>query len=276
MSFIDDSAAIGVFDSGVGGLTVVQALKQKLVHESFIYFGDTARLPYGNKSPATILRYSIENSQFLIKKKIKILVVACHTASAFSIHELRKSLNIPVVDVIDAGIQAALKQSENKQICVIGTKGTINSAVYQTKIKAMEPSAEILAIPCPLFVPLVEENFYNHPAARLVIREYLAPLQNTKTDTLLLGCTHYPLLKQLIQNEVGPHIHIVDSSQTCVEMLEKELLVHQLKSKQNMIPTTRYFVSDDAGKFRQLAQEFLGEPIGDVEVVNQACGEGER
>jgi glutamate racemase len=256
--------AIGLFDSGLGGLTVLRALKSTLPHENFIYFGDTARVPYGGKSRDTVLRYSMENARFLLDKDIKLLIVACNTATAYALGELQKAMHIPVIGVIEAGADAAVQASKSKKIAILGTRGTITSSVYQKEILKRDPSIQVEAISCPLFVPLVEERFTNHPAARLIVQEYLSPLQNKGVDTILLGCTHYPLLKELIQQEAGEEIVIVDSAVTCAQLAATTL--HRLR----LVASERlgdccYHVSDDPAWFKPLAEEFLGEPVIHVE-----------
>lgn len=259
--------SIGMFDSGLGGLTVMQQLIRVLPHENVIYFGDTARLPYGAKSPETIVRYSIENAIFLIQKNIKILIIACNTASAHALESLQQIFNIPVIGVIEPGAESAVKATKTGRIGVLGTKGTISSMSYQKAILQLAPKAEVFPIACPLFVPLVEENYVDHPATRLMVQEYLKPLKEYHIDTLLLGCTHYPLLKDLIRNEIGKEITIVDSATSCAEkvlsMLSKEGLQKTGKTQANY----RYFVSDDPKKFQILGSSFLGWPIHHVESV---------
>lgn len=259
--------SIGLFDSGVGGLTVMQSVKQALPGESLIYFGDTARIPYGDKSRDTIIRYSIENSIFLMEQNIKMLIVACNTASAYALDKLRKIFNLPVIGTIEPGAQKAAHVTRNQRIAVLGTKGTINSGMYQKAILRLLPEAEIVAVACPLFVPLIEEKFIYSPAVRLIVQEYLKPLRDQNIDTILLGCTHYPLIKTLIQEEVGSDVVIVDSASTCAEwvaaLLEKYCL-HNISGEQAVYS---YFVSDDPHKFQHVGADFLGGPIGHVECV---------
>lgn len=258
-------SAIGVFDSGIGGLTVMRQMMRAMPYERFIYFGDTARVPYGEKSRETVVRYSIENAIFLMEKNIKMLVVACNTASAYSLDKLRQIFNIPVVGVVEPGVEAVLAQTRNNRIAVLGTKGTIKSGIYQREITARLPQAHVISIPCPLFVPLVEERLIDHPATRLLIKEYLAPLQAEQIDTLLLACTHYPLLAPLIQSEVGDRITIVDSATTCAEQVAR-----MCASSAGSVPSpaaASFFVSDDPEKFRSIGQDFLGMTIPNVELV---------
>jgi glutamate racemase len=259
--------AIGIFDSGVGGLTVMKEIVELLPHENIVYFGDTARLPYGEKSPETIIRYSIENAKFLHECDIKVLVIACNTASAYAIENVRQFVNIPVIGVIEPGAAKAVEVTKLNRIAVLGTKATIKSGVYQKEIEKRLPGCFVLAKPCPLFVPLVEENFILHPVTEMVVKEYLLEVRDAGIDTLLLGCTHYPLLKEIIQMEVGNAITIVDSASLCAENLKTILLNHDL-SNTSVTSAHRYFVSDDPEKFMHLGSQFLGTPLQNVLLVN--------
>lgn len=264
--------SIGIFDSGIGGLTVMQQIKKELPGESLIYFGDTARVPYGGKSPETIIRYSIENAIFLMEQNIKILINACNTSTAYSLEKLQLIFNIPVVGVIEPGAEAAVKKTGNGRIAVLGTKATINSGMYQKAIQQMMPDAFVASIACPLFVPLVEEQFASHHATKLIIKEYLAPLSHLDIDTVLLGCTHYPLLRKLIQDEMGPHVNIVDSASTCAKKVSELLNAHDLNAPLNHSdnsPMQKYFVSDDPVKFKQLAEKLLNESLTYVEGISR-------
>lgn len=253
--------AIGLFDSGVGGLTVLNALQKKLPNESFIYFGDTARVPYGNKAAQTVQRYSLENAAFLEQKEIKFLVVACNTASAFAIDHLQAACQIPVLGVIEAGVQGVVQLAKKQRIAVLGTQGTIASKVYEQKIKHYLPKAKVLSIACPLLVPLVEENFLSHPATRLIVQEYLKPLTAFNADALILGCTHYPLLASLIQQEVGPAVQIIDSATCCADLVANRLTQLDLhRSHLGRVQRT-YYVTDDCEKFCKLACVVLGDSL---------------
>lgn len=255
---------IGMFDSGIGGLTVMNQIARTLPHEHLIYFGDTARLPYGAKSPETIIRYSIENGIFLIRQKIKILVVACNTASSHALENLQQIFSVPVIGMIEPGAKMAVESSKNKRIAVLGTKGTIQSQAYQKAILQFEPKAEIFPVACPLFVPLVEEGWLDHQAAQLVVKEYLKPLKESKIDTLLLGCTHYPLLHDLIRREVGEEITIIDSAIACANAVKNQLSEKKLGSRKQEKPKYSFYVSDDPCKFQSLGSSFLGMPIENV------------
>lgn len=257
--------AIGLFDSGVGGLTVLRQLIQRLPNEHFIYLGDTARVPYGNRSPETIVRYSIEGAKWLLKKNIKLLVIACNTISALALPALRQLFDIPIIGVIEAGAEKAVAVTQSQRIALLATRATIGSGTYQTAIHRLAPWATISPIACPLFVPLVEEQWLDHPATRLVIKEYLRPLRARQVDTVLLGCTHYPLLQQLIQEEVG-NATLVDSASTCADHVQELLQSHQLAAL-NGTGKRHYYVTDDPEKFCQLGEYFLGHPLDFIERI---------
>lgn len=261
------SNPIGMFDSGIGGLTVLRQMMHLLPDERILYFGDTGRMPYGDKSNETVLRYAIENTSFLLDKGIKLLVVACSTASAHAMNKLRNLFDIPMVDVVEAGIERVVAVTKNQKIAILGTKGTIFSGVYQNEISKRLPEAQVTPIACPLLAPLVEENFAHHPAARLIVQEYLLPLKNSSIDTLLLACTHYPLLMPLIQDEL-PGVNIIDPAACCATMAASLLYRINLKADVAAFePMHRFYVSDDPQKFGRLASNFLGTPILDVEHI---------
>lgn len=258
--------SIGIFDSGVGGLTVMQQVVRLLPHESVVYFGDTARVPYGSKSRETIQRYSIENTIFLMEQNIKLLIVACNTASAYAAEKLKQVFNIPIVGVIVPAAERAVQVTKNGNIAILGTKGTVLSGVYQKEILQRMPKANITAIACPLWVPLVEELFIAHPATKAIVKEYLKPLHNQNIDTVVLGCTHYPLLRPLIEEELGSKVTIVDPAIICAETVS-HLLQNLKLHTQRQGSQHKYFVSDDPEKFRSLGRDFLGMPLTDVEAL---------
>lgn len=255
---------IGMFDSGLGGLTVMKKLIQSLPKEQIVYFGDTARLPYGDKSQEAIIQYSIENALFLLEHKIKALVVACNTASAYAIDKLQQMFNIPVIGVIEPGVEKAVQTTRNQRIAVLGTKGTIRSEIYQKEIIKRMPDAVVIPIACPLFVPLVEEGFATHPAARLIAAEYLQPLLTKNVDTVLLGCTHYPILKELISEILGESVQFVDSASACTEKIISLLHENQWEAPPGRCISHRFYASDDPAKFQMLGKLFLGADIDDV------------
>jgi glutamate racemase len=256
---------LGIFDSGIGGLTVLRKVLDELPCEDIIYLGDTARLPYGDKSPNAIIRYSLQNAGFLNAHNIKLLVVACNTASAYAVQYLREKYFVPIIDVIEPAVDWAVKHTTTKKIAILGTRATINSGVYNCKIKQILPDAEVTSLACPLFVPLVEEDFLSHPATELVIREYMQPILKKQIDTVILGCTHYPMLLPAIQKVLGPEIHIIDSASVCAKKvvfeLEKQKLTRNLLQKGKR----KYYASDDTEKFRRLGENFLGIPIDSVD-----------
>lgn len=256
--------SIGIFDSGFGGLTVMNAIRQVLPHENIIYFGDTARIPYGTKSGETILRYSIENASFLISQGIKVLVVACHTACSFALEELQKRFSIPILGVIQPSIEKVTQISLEGKIAILGTRATISSGVYQNQLRALIPHAEISAIACPLFVPLIEEGYLGHSLTELAIQEHLRPLKSKQIDTILLGCTHYPLLREYIQKELGLHVNLIDPSLNCAEALKRLLSQQNLLNPNPSPPHYQFFVSDDPEKFRLIGKTFLDHPIEHV------------
>jgi glutamate racemase len=248
---------IGVFDSGFGGLTVLKELQKALPHEQFIYFGDTARLPYGTKSRETIIRYTTQNCSFLEGQGVKMIVIACNTATSMALDSV--SLSIPVIGVIDP----VIKLIASKRIGILGTRATISSGVYQQKIHALIPDAEITAIPAPLLVSLVEEGFIDHPMTHLAIHEYIQPLLLAKVDTVILACTHFPLLKDLIERALGPSIQVIDPALATAKAVTQKLLeLNQLSDEKpgNSI----YYVTDDQDKFQRLGPQFLGLPIPQV------------
>jgi glutamate racemase len=258
-------APIGIFDSGFGGLTVMRAIRSLLPHENIIYFGDTAHLPYGTKSGEAILRYSIENASFLIRQGVKVLVVACSTASCFAIPQLEKQFKIPVIGMISPAVAKLAQNSSFNKIAILGTRATISSGTYQTQLQTHIPHAEVTGIPCQLLVQLVEEGYIEHPLSEMALQEYLRPLKSKQVDAILLGCTHFPLLAEQIRKEVGAGITLVDPAIECAEALKDLLLKQNLLNLNTSHPHYRFFVSDDPEKFRLLGKNFLNYPIQHVE-----------
>jgi glutamate racemase len=261
-----NKAPLGVFDSGIGGLTVARALFERLPHESVIYFGDTARVPYGPKSPDTVRRYSAEILAFLLQRGVKAVVVACNTSTAHALSYLQERSSVPVVGVIEPGARAAVAATKTGTIGVIGTAGTVASGAYERAIKALRPDARVHSQPCPLFVPLVEEGWFEHPAAELIAREYLEPLRRANVDVLVLGCTHYPLLKPLLARVMGPDVKLVDSAEETATAVAGELQRLDLLANGGS-HDHRFVVSDDEARFRKVGVLFLGEKLKQVEVV---------
>ncbi len=263
-----DPRPVGIFDSGVGGLTVTGAIFHALPKESTLYFGDTARVPYGPKSPETVRRYSLEILHWLVGQGVKLVTVACNTSTAHALEALKAESPVPVVGVIEPGARAAVGASKTGRIGVIGTAGTIASGAYTRAIQALRPDARVEAQACPLFVPLVEEGWFDHPATELVAREYLAPLIAAQVDVVVLGCTHYPLLKPLLARVLGPGVTLVDSAEETARAVAKVLGEQGLAEPQGAPLTHRFAVSDDPARFQAVGSRFLGERLSGVEVVS--------
>lgn len=259
---------VGIFDSGFGGLTVMKAIRELLPHENIVYFGDTARLPYGTKSRETILRYSLENASFLMNQGIKALVVACHTACSFAFEELQKRLPIPVIGVTIPAVEHALSLSRSGQIGVLGTKGTIASGTYQQLLQKIAPKTEVSGIACQLLVHLVEEGFIDHAITQNAIEQYLSPLQKSSVDTVILGCTHFPLLEMQIKKALNPDVQVIDPAHYCARSLKQTLQDCSLLNPQTTLPHYQFFVSDDPEKFRLMGKAFLGYPLENVQLVS--------
>ncbi|QOX79780.1 glutamate racemase [Trichlorobacter lovleyi] len=260
--------AIGIFDSGVGGLTVLRELTKALPQEDTIYFGDTARVPYGTKSPDTVIRYSQEIASFLIKRDIKLLVVACNTASAVALPTLRRSLPVPVVGVIEPGAKRAAEVTRSGVVGVIGTSGTIRSSAYSRAIKRLNPDISVLAKPCPLFVPLAEEGWIDNDVTRMTARLYLEELREARVDTLVLGCTHYPLLKKIIAEVMGPDVTLVDSAEETARTVAAILQEKNLLRPPAELGNHHYYVTDVPAGFIRVGNRFLGGKLGDVYQVS--------
>jgi glutamate racemase len=260
--------AVGIFDSGVGGLTVLRELIRVLPQEDTIYFGDTARVPYGTKSPETVTRYAHEITSFLIRRDIKLLVVACNTASAVALASLKRHFPIPVVGVIEPGARRAVEVTRSGRIGVIGTSGTIRSSAYTRAIKRLRPTAEVLTKACPLFVPLAEEGWTDNQVARLTAQSYLQELKDADIDTLVLGCTHYPLLKPVIAEIMGAGVTLVDSAEETARTVAEILCQKKLLRPESETGNHHYYVSDIPAGFIRVGNRFLGGRLGDVYQVN--------
>lgn len=268
MSITNKQKPIGVFDSGIGGLTVVKRLASTLLNENIIYFGDTARVPYGSKSNSTVIEYSIQNTKFLLQKNIKALVVACNTASSIAIPDLKKMFDIPIIGMIEPGSRMALSKTHNKKIGVIGTRATIGNLAYSKEIKRMNNKAEVFEKPCPLFVPLAEEGWIKHRATYEIAEEYLKELREEEIDTLVLGCTHYPILSEVIQKVIGSKVYLIDSGVASSELIKMELEKFDLLSDSKTTGSQEYYVSDIQAKFKEVAELFLGREIEHVHKVD--------
>lgn len=268
MKQTDSRAPIGVFDSGVGGLTVLRAIRQRLPREATVYLGDTARVPYGPKSPVTVRRYTDQAVEFLLARGVKAIVIACNTATAHAYPALRDSVAIPVVGVVEPGARAAAEHSTRGVIGVIGTQGTVDSRTYDKAILEARPDAVVHSAACGLFVGLAEEGWTRGDVARLTAEEYLAPLLARGIDSLVLGCTHYPLLKPLIQQVVSSEVKLVDSAEATADALAERLADEGLASDGKPPGKAEYFVTDDALRFHVIANRFLGAPIDHLERIS--------
>jgi glutamate racemase len=258
---------IGIFDSGVGGLTVYKAIKRLLPQENIIYLGDTARIPYGTRSPVTVQRYAQQDAAFLVNQGVKLLVVACNTISSVALPNLQAQFALPIWGVIEPGARRAAVTTRVGRIGVIATEATIESNAYYNAIRAINPELVVISQACPLFVALAEEGWQQHPATQLIAQEYLAPLQAAQVDTLVLGCTHYPILRTIVQNIMGPTVTLIDSGE-CVAM-EISQQIHQ-PPPNLAAPCThdQFFVTDSGRRFRRIAELFLGAPIENLSAVD--------
>jgi len=260
--------AIGIFDSGIGGLTVVKQLIRFLPQEDLIYFGDTARLPYGTKSEKLIRQYAMEDAAFLLQYGIKMLVVGCNSASATALDLLQDKLSIPVTGVIEPGVTAAVNISQKKRIGVIGTTATISSKAYDKKIFASDKKIEVFGQPCPILVPLVEEGWLDENITRLTIQKYLEPLLEEDIDVIILGCTHFPVIKNLIQDVVGNTVTLIDSGEETAKRVRETLLNLDILNEKPNKGNLKVYVSDIPGKFSEIGTRFLGKPVVNAERVD--------
>lgn len=256
---------IGVFDSGVGGLTVIQALRRRMPEESFLYFGDTAHVPYGTKSKEAVTRFSLAIGRYFAGRGIKMLVVACNTASALALPEIRKALRIPVIGVIQPGVRAAAAATRNKIVGVIATEATIRSQAYPKALLDFDPKIRVVGIACPLFVPLVEEGWWSHSVTRTVAQEYLRPIRRAKADTLILGCTHYPLIKPALRREAGNGVKLIDSASEVAREVDAWRRAYGL-GRRGRKQSMEFIVSDGPDRFLKLARKFLGLRVSSVGV----------
>ncbi len=262
-----DPRPLGVFDSGIGGLTVVRELLRQLPDEELIYFGDMARVPYGNKSAEAVTRFSREIAAFLLKRDIKALVVACNTASALALPALERELPVPVIGVIDSGARAAVARTRSGRVGVIGTASTVRSGAYTAAVRALRPDVEVVERACPLFVPLVEEGWIDHPVTRQVAHEYLAPLEDHRLDTVVLGCTHYPLLEGVLHAELGEGVALIDSGRETAAAVRDLLVARGMAAPPGRVPHHAVYLSDQPAAFIATAERFLGRALPPVEVV---------
>ncbi len=262
-----DSRPIGVFDSGLGGLTVAKAIKAKLPNENIVYLGDTARVPYGNKSTLLVTDYATQITNFLLEENAKLIVVACNTASALALPALQSEFQVQILGVILPGSKAAVHATRNKHVGVIGTIATINSNAYSQALNEIDSSIQITAQACPLFVPLVEEGWLNGPVPSEVTASYLKSINVANVDTLILGCTHYPLLKPMIQEHVNDNTVLIDSAETVAEEASTILLEKKMMADSNNKGLLKCFVTDFPVQFESIAERFLGYSLDNVRTV---------
>ena len=264
----DQSSPIAVFDSGLGGLTVMSAIARALPDEDIIYFGDTARVPYGIKSAPTIVRFSEQNIRFLCRQDPKLVVVACNTASAAALPHLRRVFPLPIIGVVEPGARAAVAATRNRRVAVIGTEATIKSRAYLRSIKRLDPSVAVMDRACPLFVPLVEEGRKpDDPVVELVAKDYLRPIREFGADTLVLGCTHYPLLKDAFRVVLGDGVRIVDSAEETAKVTAERLAELGLRRRGAATPVYRFFVTDNPLRFASVGSRIMGGIVENVELV---------
>ncbi len=258
---------IGVFDSGIGGLTVVKRLASTLPRENIVYFGDTARVPYGSKSNATVIEYAIQDAKFLMNKNVKAIVVACNTVSSVALNELSKNFNVPIIGMIEPGAGFAVKHTKNGKIGVIGTRATVNNKAYSREIKKHNSEVEVFEKACPLFVPLAEEGWIKKKATYEIAEDYLRELRELGIDTLVLGCTHYPILADVIQEVIGVDVTLVDSGIASAEVVRNELNRVGFETNSNVPGHHDFFVSDIPVTFKEVAELFLGMPVNNIHKV---------
>lgn len=262
---------VGIFDSGVGGLSVVKEVQRLLPGEDIIYFGDTARLPYGTKSKETIVRFSREIVRFLLQFRVKLIVVACHTASSFSLPTLRREGNVPILGVVESGAEEALCVTQTGRIGILGTRATISSESYAREIKKRNPKVKVFSQPCPLFVPLVEEGHLRDALAYRVAEKYLLPLRQRHIDTVILGCTHYPLLRHVIAEVLGKKTTLVDSSRETAQQVKRILAKKGMTASNGRTGSAQFYVSDEPHRFSKVGGLFLRNCLRRVRKVSLPC-----
>lgn len=261
--------AIGVFDSGLGGLTVVKELMKLMPDEDIVYFGDTARVPYGTKSSESIVRFSVDNANVLISKKVKMIVVACNSSSSYALDILREKFDVPIVGVIEPGAQKAMRITKNKKVGVIATSATVSSGKYENALISIDPSIKVVSIACPMFVPLVEEGWADQKVTKDVAEIYFEELKRKNVDAMILGCTHYPLLKKVISRVMGKKVALVDSAQEVAQEVEKILDQNNNRRRSKKKASLRIFVSDKPQSFMRIAKSFLGCHIDEISCLEK-------
>ena len=265
---MSDPRAIGVFDSGIGGLTVVHELFKILPNERIVYFGDTARVPYGTKSPKVVERFALEDIFFLLQQDVKLIIAACHTVSSVALDQIVQAMHLPILGVVDPGVKAALKITENHKIGIIGTRATVLSRAYDKKLKAKNEQVTVVSRACPLFVPMAEEGWLDGPIVQNIARTYLDPIRAEGVDTLILGCTHYPLLKPVIGEVMGESIKIIDSAEETAKLVAYRLNVLKKNNPTNQIPKHAFFVSDIPHQFREIGERFLQTSLDNLTQID--------
>lgn len=259
---------IGVFDSGVGGLTVVKEMLGTVPNEHIVYFGDTARVPYGTKSARVVREFAVQDTLILMKYDVKMIVVACHTATSMAMDLLTERFDLPIIGVVEPGIKAGLKATKNERIGVIGTRSTISSGTYPKLLKKADPQVEVFPQACPLFVPLAEEGWLDHEVTKQVAHIYLDAMSDNQVDTVILGCTHYPLLKPLLNEVLGPSITLIDSAEETAKAVYAMLRQNALQADCEQKAVYHYLVSDIPYQFRQIGERFLGRRLESLTQVD--------
>lgn len=262
-----DNRPIGIFDSGIGGLTVMKEIAEQLPYEDIIYFGDTARVPYGTRSKETIIKYTFQCINFLVSKNIKLVVIACNTATAAALEAVQKHFDIPIIGVVEPGVVTAIESTNNKKIGIIGTTSTINSNAYQQSIRRQLPDAEVIGVSCPLFVPIVEEGWQDTEVAKLTAEKYLLELHEHEIDTMVLGCTHYPILKYTI-SKVMRDVTLINPAFETAKTVKALIKNSNLNTESGTPPKQEFYVSDDPEKFRRIGGNILNKNIANIEKIN--------
>jgi len=266
---VKQNKPVAIFDSGIGGLTVYRELKACLPREKCIYLGAPARVPYGSKSAETIVKYSLQNAELLVSLGVKMLVVACNTASSYAMEALVDRFDMPIVGVIPSGVRRAMALTRNRRVGVVATESTVQSQSYQRQLGELDPTVEVRALPCPLFVPLVEEGWLDHPVTREVTRLYLSPLKEAEIDTLILGCTHYPMLKNVFAEFLGPSVELVDSAAALAGEIRSLLTALSLERRSDAAgEEDEFFVTDSIPRFERVAGIFLGRPLANIRHID--------
>ncbi len=263
-----DNRPIGVFDSGLGGLTVLKEIMELIPTESVVYFGDNGRAPYGTKSKETVLKYTFQDIRFLLNQDIKMIVIACNTASACSLQTVKNSFEIPVIEVVEPGALTAVRETRNKKVGVIGTSATVSSGVYERAIHRLDGSIQIYSKACPLFVPLAEAGWWENDIAYRIAEEYLIPLKNEGIDTLVMGCTHYPLLQETIRSVMGPEVNLVSSAREVAKVVKDVITENNMARDKDIKPVYRYYTSDSVELFESLGNSILDTRIQAAEKVD--------